>query len=197
MKTYYLGGYYLIKKRPIDFGSSKSAEVFTCSNCINDSLLDNWSYSWSNQNNQNIKDVYHKLYKQTFFSHLDDLLIIGIYFDENESNELIANFKPSNESQGGIGLYENLSKKIIESESDNEKTIGFDLIGIELSGDFHTFYCHDIRQELIDKFGVTINHYGLIDEQADWRAILDYLNDEETGLEPVPWFTVKVKLITE
>ncbi|NET34866.1 MAG: hypothetical protein F6K19_23055 [Cyanothece sp. SIO1E1] len=44
----YLGGYFLLKPKLIDFGKLKGKTVKTCSSCINDPLLDSWSLSWSN-----------------------------------------------------------------------------------------------------------------------------------------------------
>ena len=46
MERHYTGGYYLIKRKPIDFGSDKGKIVGTCSSCINFSIFDNWCLSW-------------------------------------------------------------------------------------------------------------------------------------------------------
>jgi hypothetical protein len=229
MSSYYLGGYFLIKLRAVDFSALKCNSVYTCSTCINDTLIDSWSYSWTTDNNSQINSVLKDfdleldkiskirswvdkkhdeehigwqsvfsdletaiLYKKTFFSHLDDILIMGIYFDASESLKLLKEFETNK-----IGLYKNLNKKVPENQYENEELIGFDLIGIESSGDFHTFYCHDISNDLTNKFNLEINSYGLLNDSNDWEHVLDYMNDEETGLEPVPWFSVKVKLIKE
>lgn len=227
MSSYYLGGYFLIKLRPVDFGSPKEHTVYTCSTCINDTLIENWSYSWTADNNSQINSVLKdfdlelnkiseirswvdkeydhqhigwqsvfldlqtaKRYKQAFFSHLDEILIIGIYFNESESLKLLKEFETNK-----IGLHQTLQKKIPENQSMNEKLLGFDLIGVEISGDFHTFYCHDISNELTNRFNLEINSYGLLNNTDNWEPVLEYMNDEEIGLEPVPWFSVKVKLI--
>lgn len=227
MTKYYLGGYFLIKPRTIDSEYLKRNKIYTCSTCINDSLVDNWSYSWTTDNNSQINSVLKdydlelnkiseirtwvdkeyedehigwqglfldletaKRYKQTFFSHLDDILIMAIYFDESEATELLKEFETNK-----IGLYQNLKKRIPEDQFVNEKLIGFDLVGIEHSGDFHTFHCHDISNELTNRFNLELNNYGLLNDIENWEPVFNYINDEETGLEPVPWFSVKVKLI--
>lgn len=229
MASYYLGGYFLIKLRPIDFDSLKEHKIYTCSTCINDSLIENWSYTWTTDNNSQINSILKdfdldlnkiseirswvdkeydnehigwqsiflelktaKRYKQTFFSHLKDIKLMAVYFSENETNELLETFETNK-----IGLYKNLRKRIPEKLDKKEKLIGFDIIGIEYSSDFHTFHCHDISTELTGKFNITINSYGLLNDSANWGQILDYINDEETGLEPVPWFSVKIKLVEE
>jgi len=234
MTPYYFGGYYLIKERPIDFGSLKSKTVLTCSNCINDSLVENWSYTWATNKNDQIESIKQdyrltdeiipsirrwvdesfnnkrigwintfndlqtaKDYKSNFFSHLLDTRIIGIYFSDREMETLLTEFKPQGENLGTIGLYDNLSKRIPEENSSAETLIGHDIIGIEVDGGFHTFYCHDISKELTAKFDLTINKFGLFDDAENWQNILDYMNDERNGFSPVPWFVCKTKLVTE
>lgn len=135
-------------------------------------------------------------YKEKFYSHLTDHAIFALYFNENETNCLLHEFNSNGKLEGEIGLHQILSEKIVEKELANEKTIGFDLIGVELGGDFHSFHCHDIGKELSDKFELTLNDYGLFEPCDDWSPVIDYLNDEVNGFEPVPWFVVKTKLIT-
>ena len=58
---YYFGGYYLIKPRKADFGSIKGKEFLTCSSCINDSLLDSWTLSWTTPIEEQIKELRNEL----------------------------------------------------------------------------------------------------------------------------------------
>jgi hypothetical protein len=229
---YYLGGYYLIRQKPIDFGSQLHKTVFTCSNCINESLLDDWSYSWTTNNNseiENIKIEYHlsdenikairqwvdkafnekrigwinifndlvtaKEFRDTFFSHFSDVLLIGVYFSEMEITDLLTDFKPREENYVQLGLYENLMNKIPEVESARETFIGFDIIGIEMDGSHHTFHCHDISAVLVEKFGLETNEFGLFKEIENVQSIAKYMNADENGYEPVPWFVCKEKLV--
>lgn len=231
--TNYLGGYYLIKLKPLKFGSRIDSLVYSCSDCINDNLVETWAYSWTTDNDTQIESIKSdylisdkaiseirkwvdeehnekkigwpdlfadletaSVYRQKFFFHLTDLKLFAIYFNERETESFINEFKPKGEKEDEIGLYQLLSKKIVEKENSNERTIGYDLIGVEFGGDFHTFHCHDIAEELADKFGLKINDFGLFENCNDWTPVLDYLNDEENGCEPVPWFVVKTKLVT-
>lgn len=230
----YLGGYYLIKLRPVDFGSKLNTFVYTSSDCINDNLLDTWSYSWTNGTNKETKEAKKNLdlddgkiseirqwvdkkneenkvgwvdlftelesaleYRQKFFSHLNDIKVFAIYFDEKEAEDLMEEFKPQLENEGEIGLCQTLSKQMVETDTTNEELVGFDLVGVEVGGVFHTFHCHDIGSELSEKFGLTLNSFGLFDDCNDWKPVLDYLNDEKNGCEPVPWFVAKTKLIKQ
>lgn len=215
------------------FGATMDKTVLTSSTCINDSLVDQWSYTWTTDNNSQVNDIKadYKIdditiekirkwvdqkhndgklgwidvftetviadeYRRTFFPHLDDLKTFAIYFDETEANAVIEEFKPKADKEGEIGLVKMLNKQIEELENnDNETLVGYDLIGVEHGGSYHTFHCHDIAKELSDKFGLTLNSFGLFDNCGDWKPVLDYLNDEENGCESVPWFVVKTKLI--
>ena len=230
-KKYYFGGYYLLKFRPKNFGNDKGTHIYTCSDCINDNLVDVWSYSWTTSKDEHIKETRenYKLsdteidtirtwidkkhneskvgwlniftdietvleYKNRFFSHLNDIKILALYFDEDERKEILEEFKPQTEKMGEIGLRLVLLKGI--EETDNDIFLGYDYIGIEQCGSFHTFHCHDIGKELSDKFDLILNEFGLFNNEINSKQVLDYLNDENTGVEPVPWFIAKTKIIT-
>jgi len=229
---YYIGAYYLIKLRKLNFGSIfKERRIHTCSTCINDSYFDTWSISWiengkkvskETKTNFNLNDdqinriqewsdqkfeegkigwicTFADLktlieYKRSFFPEAN-AEILSINFPETEKEELMKLFNPEMSSFGEIGIYANLKKGILEHKS--EQTLGFDLIGIESSGEFHSFHCHDLASELIEKFGIEINEFGLIQENDKWNEMVEYMNDEKNGFESTPWFYVKVKKVIE
>jgi hypothetical protein len=231
---YYLGAYYLIKLRPVDFGRIMGSKILTCSSCINDSYLDSWSLSWTNEgkgdlerpkqlfglSDSRIKEIQqwadkqfddNKIgwinifadfltlneYKSRFFQYDRDSKIISINFPETEKNALLIDFKTNKQNIGAIGLWNNLNRGIPEILDDSEIILGYDLIGIESGGDFHTFHCHDLSDDLIKRFKLKINEFGLISKYDDWTDLTNYMNDENNGFEPVPWYFVKVKLINE
>jgi hypothetical protein len=230
-RKYYLGGYYLTVLRSKTYGNNKGVLIFTCSNFINDNIVDDWSYSWTTDNNRQINEVKknyqfsdtqidqirnwvdnkhneNKLgwinvftdletaieYKNNFFPNFSDIKVMALYFEENERKDILNEFKPQSEKNGEIGLRLTLLNEI--EENDKEKFLGYDYIGVENGGSFHTFHCHDIGKELSDKFGLTLNKYGLFDSNLNSKQVLNYLNDEENGCESVPWFIVKTKLVT-
>ncbi|AZA48517.1 hypothetical protein EG346_10110 [Chryseobacterium carnipullorum] len=47
---HYLGGYNIIKLKPISFGALQGKTSHTCSSCINFSIFDSWTQSWVKQN---------------------------------------------------------------------------------------------------------------------------------------------------
>ena len=54
---YYIGAYYLIKLRKLDYGKIKGSEIYTCSTCINDSYLDSWGISWAKNDEKSMSEV--------------------------------------------------------------------------------------------------------------------------------------------
>lgn len=124
---------------------------------------------------------------------MNDIKIFALYFESGERADILEEFKPQSSELGEIGLRLALLKQT--EEQDNEQLLGYDYIGIEIGGSFHTFHCHDIGKALSDKFGLTLNEYGLFESNKNSKNVLDYLNNEENGCEPVPWFIVKTKLV--
>jgi len=108
------------------------------------------------------------------------------FSEENNTDKL-------NYNKGNFGLRHNLIKRTEEGNDRNEELLGYDFIGLECDGSFHSFYCHDITKELIDKFSLTLNANGLFDRPERPVEITEYLNAPEAGVEPVPWYIVKVK----
>jgi len=130
-------------------------------------------------------------YKKSFFPNENQSHILSVNFPESEKTEFLKLFNPENSSFGEIGLSKNLKNGF--QENNKEQTLGYDLIGVENSGEFHSFHCHDLSNDLKERFKIKINKYGLLDECNNWKEIVDYMNDESNGFESVPWFYVKVK----
>lgn len=225
--TYYTGGYYLIELEKANFGNIQNRVIFTCSTCINNSYLDSWSLSWT-EDGKNPKEsriplhvipTLHKKiqswsdihfenkeigwvnvfstlksaqeYYNLFFKNNHNLKILAIFFPETEAEEVIKYFVPKSQAEGKVGLYQNLLNRIVEDESGD--VIGYDFIGVEHDGGFHTFHCHDLENELKHRFNVKVNSNGLLDFPQNWSDIIEYFNDENNGFESTPWFFVKVK----
>lgn len=135
-----------------------------------------------------------KEYKTRFFDSVTDFEIIGIYFSENSIQGFIDEFEPQLDKTGEIGILDCLKQKTIE-EFEDEEFIGYDLIGMEFSGDYHSFHCYDNADDMINKFGLRLNERGLINEFDNKQALLEYANNPDNGLPFVPWYLVKVKRI--
>ena len=77
---YYLGGYNIIKLKPLSFGILKGEISHTCSRCINFSIFDTWFQSWAKHDLEehqkkklNLDDVKIKEIKKWTESRFDTL----------------------------------------------------------------------------------------------------------------------------
>ena len=228
-QEFYSGGYYLFRVNTRKSSSTKGARILTCSECVNDSLLDAWAIPWVNYDGDEIQETIDSLeistqthdkirnwvddqmnkgnigspqvfsdlqtvkyYRDTYFKHIKDKEILQILFSAEERKSFLNEFKPVKDEYGTLGIYDNLLKKIPEMSDSSYSVIGYDLIGVEISGGFHTFHCHDLASELNTKFNVKVNDLGLISKIPNRKEIAEYMNNEDSGFEPVPWFWVKV-----
>jgi hypothetical protein len=131
-------------------------------------------------------------FKDLFFSDRDDIRIYAMYLGKTDAESLIADFENEKIFQGQFGLRENLQKNIEEKDDPTEEFLGYDFIGVENHGSFHSFYCHNIRDEIIDKFSLILNENGLFDTIPNPDVVRKYLNDEVKA-ESVPWYIAKMK----
>lgn len=138
-------------------------------------------------------------FKTLFFKSRNDIDVYSLYFSETDTNLLLDEFAEGNNTdefnynKGNFGLRNNLIKRAEEGDDINEELLGYDFIGVECDGSFHSFYCHDITKELIDKFALILNASGLFDKPERPTEIRAYLNSPDARVEPVPWYIVKVK----
>jgi len=133
-------------------------------------------------------------YKNKFFEMETDFEVIGIYFPESSIQDFINEFTPKTKG-AEIGILNTINTFTSELE-DVEEFVGYDLIGVEFSGDYHSFHCYAGSDGLVQKFGLTLNGYGLINEFENKQDVLEYVNNtDESGFPFVPWYLVKVKKV--
>lgn len=223
MEPYYLGGYFLMKTKLFGWSPDTNGIVQTCSGCINTQVFDYWCRSWAADQkaeigltnetamkiekwaDQNFRDdrlkwsntfsdlETVKAFKNLFFADRSDMNIYAIYLDETDANSLIAAFENEEHNKGEFGLRLNLRHKIEEAVNLTEELLGYDLIGVEFDGGFHSFHCHGIGRELAGRFGLTLNQHGLFSHIPDPEAVRSYLNSGTAPVEPVPWYIAKTK----
>ncbi|MCA0383152.1 MAG: hypothetical protein LCH58_13375 [Bacteroidetes bacterium] len=139
-----------------------------------------------------------KEFKDLFYNSRDDIQILGLYFPQTDAELLIEDFREGNNvdefnyNNGDIGIRKNLQKKIVEQADSNEEFLGYDFIGVEGDGSFHSFYCSNITKTLTTKFNLKTNAFGLFDEIENREEIRAYLNDPKSLLEPLPYYFAKV-----
>ncbi|SFR09841.1 hypothetical protein SAMN04487773_2666 [Enterobacter sp. kpr-6] len=135
-------------------------------------------------------------YKQTFFPQLNDCYLLALYIDGNDAQRFIDSWRPQNDMEGMPGIYRKLSAFQPEQALSDEKLLGYDIGGLDIDGGFHTSHCHSsLHDELCQRFALTLNSHGLYDALDDWQPVVDYMNNDKTVCEPVPWGIVKIKQV--
>lgn len=127
-------------------------------------------------------------YKKTFLPEIDNTYLFALYFTERDINSFLACYK-------GEGIPMRLTAHEMEKQNVNEQLIGYDIVGLDYGGEFHTSHCHYLHDNLHQRFGLTLNEHGLYNNIPDWQPVVDYMNDETTGCEPVPWGIAKIKQV--
>ncbi|HAH7004981.1 hypothetical protein U4Z66_13885 [Escherichia coli] len=127
-------------------------------------------------------------YKQSFFPHIENCYLLAIYIREPNVQEF--SLYPSHD-----GIAARLLRRQPERNEMDEKLLGYDILGLEIGGQFHTSHCHPLYNELHQRFGLTLNQHGLYNEIPDWQPVVDYMNDDATGCEPVPWGIARIKQV--
>ncbi|GAB3956819.1 hypothetical protein GCM10028805_47730 [Spirosoma harenae] len=138
-----------------------------------------------------------KSFKNTFFPESPDIHIYAIYLSETDANSLSSYFQTEPHNKGDFSLYHTLAERVVEETDPREVFIGYDFIGVDIDGSFHSFYCHGIGNELERLFSLSINENGLFDSVKQPELIRQYLNSPEAAVEPVPWYIAKVKRIDD
>lgn len=132
-------------------------------------------------------------FKNLFFANRDDLYIQSIYLSETDTQSLITDFDREEMNGGRYSIWHNLTEKIREVPDSAEELLGYDLIGVDIGGGFHSFHCHGIGKELAGRFGLTLNQHGLFSDIPDPEAVRSYLNSGTAPVESVPWYIAKTK----
>jgi hypothetical protein len=132
-------------------------------------------------------------YRAKFFAHLPRLELLRLDFSETERESYLHEF-PRDPEQYDAGMASLLAGG--RPAAAEGEVMGFDLIGVEPDGSFHSFHCHYLEQDMTERFGVVVNEFGLMDDPGDQAGVIvDFANDPDTGLEPVPWFMVRVSVV--
>ena len=160
---------------------------------------------WTDEKFENISNLFPSLelaieFKRKFLNNKADFIIYSINFSEKDSNLLFNDFREDfhkndyNYNNGNFCLRKNLLKK--NHEKDDEILLGFDIIGVECDGSFHSFHCNDMSSILKEKFNLILNKFGLYDEIIDSNELRNFLKDDYY-FEPLPYYICKVKKVIE
>jgi hypothetical protein len=119
-----------------------------------------------------------------YLSHLPDIKLLSIGLPEAYLAEYIE--ENSLDPGGGAGgIYKKLQQR--EFVSDNEIARGFEILGEEYGGRFHSFVCNSLETNYHARLDISLNQHGLIDRYEEAVKATDYTNLDEVGAEPVLW----------
>jgi hypothetical protein len=65
--------------------------------------------------------------------------------------------------------------------------LGFEPLGLETGGDFHSFICNGLEANYCGRLGLELNRHGRFDTYDACRAAVEYTMLDSTGAEPVLW----------
>jgi hypothetical protein len=119
-----------------------------------------------------------------YLNYLPDIKLLSIALPETYLAEYIEENKPET-GLGGLGVYQKLQQR--EFVSDDAIARGFEILGEEYGGQFHSFVCNSLETNYSERLGISLNQHGLIDRYEDAVKATDYTNLDEVGAEPVLW----------
>lgn len=128
-----------------------------------------------------------KTFIENFLPHEKDILILGIYLDEQDYDFFMTNDYFMNQAKN----YFPISKKI---KYDNQGNIlGYEVFGTEygwING--HDTKCNNLTNDIKDKFGYLPNNFGLYNSFYETREIIKWTDSEEFHGEPVPYISIMI-----
>lgn len=117
-----------------------------------------------------------------YVSHIEDIKLIAIATTAKYRDAFLAEESLLGNNQIGICQNLNLNKTI----KIDRGFLGYEVLGYDY-GWFHSFVCNSLETDFTNKLGIKLNQYGLIDQYDQAIKATDYVNQPETGAEPVLW----------
>lgn len=135
-------------------------------------------------------------YRNRFFPEMTNTVILSLSFQEKDIQRIRARWQasPAFYSQGGSSEPPWLPSLLHNSNTHHQR-IGYDLIGTEpgVLG-LTSFLVHDIESDLHGRFGLRQNAYGLLDTDTNQEAVMAYMHDSKSRVEPLDWYWAAVDL---
>jgi hypothetical protein len=156
-------------------------EAFQSLQAWADEMLNKGELGWPNVF---FKKETARQFNDQYLKHIPDIMLLSIAISEEYWAEFIEKNMPD-EGMGEGGVYRKLlQKQLLDRES---ITRGFEILGDEWGGQFHSFVCNHLGKEYAEKLHITFNQYGLIDLYEDAVRATSYTNLDEVPAEPVLW----------
>ncbi|MEI7768528.1 MAG: hypothetical protein WCI67_01005 [Chloroflexales bacterium] len=128
--------------------------------------------------------------------HLDHLKLLGIALPEVYADQALQEYTPASAQMGETGVYTMLRRG--QRLSAGASLRGYEILGSEIGGDFHSFACNGLEAAYTDTLAITLNAHGLIAAYDDAVQAASYTNRDSTGAEPglwLPWLVFEASLV--
>jgi len=116
-------------------------------------------------------------FKHRFMHAVPGVHLIGLVIATDDAEEFIPDYETS-----GLGMI--VPRRL--PPDDAGLFLGYDVLGVEYAGDFHTFSCNGLAPDYVGKLGITFNAYGLIPDQDQALAAAEYTFAMKRALSPCP-----------
>jgi hypothetical protein len=126
-----------------------------------------------------------RTFYQTYLKHVDAVKLIAIGLSSRDVDDALSDLAPLKGSDES-GVYHVLTQRRILP--DGYTVRGYDILGSEYGGSFHSFFCNGLEQAYQEILHVELNDQGLVNEYGAAQQAANYTNLETTGAEPVPWY---------
>jgi len=113
--------------------------------------------------------------------------LLSLSFEEPECSNYLDDFSVNNDYWS---INRSLARRIAEPCA--EKLLGYDLIGFESNGLFHSFHCNNLCETIFKRFGLQTNAFGLYNRGEILHDVVEWLNCGDAPCEPLPWYFGKV-----
>lgn len=117
------------------------------------------------------------------FQPTGDLVLIGLGLPVAALEPLLSDYSEKIRAREGflVGLQRGLPL------APNGMERGYEILGEEHGGSFHSWHCNNLAPVVSRELGVTVNQYGLIADYPSAMRATEIVRRPETGAEPVAW----------
>jgi hypothetical protein len=110
--------------------------------------------------------------------------IVGMGMAAESVDEVLADH-PDVPGMGMYGYVETLRRR--QPLAPGGLELGYELLGEELGGVFHSWHCNNLEPVVHEKLGIEVNQYGLIGDLEAARRAAEFVARPDMGAEPVTW----------
>jgi len=130
-------------------------------------------------------------FKSRFLRALQGVRLLGLSIANDVAAEFVREQCPP-EGHDGSGVWTKISGSVRSTLHSSSRLLGFDVLGAEQDGSFHTIACNGLEQQLSEALGIPFNASGLIPDYSSAVAACEFMNREDVGAEPIAWYPFRV-----